>query len=74
MFTKRYWADLAERVVATAAQSAILALGAGQFNVLDADLRTVAGFAAGGALLAFLKGLAAAGVGEDGSASLAPGV
>lgn len=58
LWTKKFWKALAERSVSTAAQSALLAFGAGQLNVLDADWTVVAGFAAGGAVLSALKGLA----------------
>jgi hypothetical protein len=61
MFTKLFWRDAAERSISTAAQSALLALGqdVAGFDVFAADWRNVVGFAAGGAVLAMLKALAA---------------
>lgn len=61
-----FWVALAERSVSTAAQAAILALGAGQLNALDADWKTVGGFALGGGILAALKGLAVNASTQDG--------
>ena len=59
MWTVTFWKATAERAVATAAQSALLVLGADQVNALEADWQNLAGFAAGGAVLAVLKALAA---------------
>jgi len=72
MWTKKFWRDAAERALSTAAQSAILVLGADQLDVLQADWRTVGGFALGGAVLSLLKAIAAAKVGAADSASLDP--
>ena len=66
IWTSTFWLALAERSVSTAAQAAILALGAGQLNALEADWQTVGGFALGGAVLAALKGLAVNAATEDG--------
>lgn len=62
MFTRVFWRDCAERVISTAAQAAILAIGqdVAGFDVFTADLATVAGAAVGGAALTVLKCLAAA--------------
>lgn len=49
-----YWTETVERAAKTAAQAAVLVLGADQVNALDADWRLVAGFAAGGAVLSVL--------------------
>ena len=54
---KAYYTDLVDRAVKSAAQAAILALGADQLNVLDADWKTVGGFALGGAVLSALTNL-----------------
>lgn len=70
IWSGKFWRDAGERAVSTAAQSALLALGATQLNVLEADWVTVAGFAAGGAVLSLLKSLIAQNVGERGTASL----
>lgn len=78
MFTRRFWRDAAERMIATAAQAGILSIGQ---DVVDSmrvdafrlDWLQLASFMAGGALLALLKGLAAARfVGRRDSASLDP--
>lgn len=58
MWTLAFWKATAERAISTAAQSAILVFGADQVNALDADWKTVAGFALGGAVLSALKSLA----------------
>lgn len=70
VFSKAFWKGTAERVVATAAQAAILSIGADQLNVLEGDLAVHAGFAAGGALLALLKALAARWTNDPESPSL----
>lgn len=49
-----YWTETVDRAAKTAAQAAVLVLGADQVNALDADWRLVAGFAAGGAVLSVL--------------------
>ena len=58
MFTSSFWKGTAERAISTAAQSAILVLGADQINAINADWVTVGGFAAGGFALTVLKCLA----------------
>lgn len=65
---KRYYTDLADRAARTAAQAALLAIGADQVNVLDLDPATLLGFAAGGALLSALSTLVVGGItGRTGS-------
>lgn len=65
---KRYYTDLVDRAVRTAAQSALLAIGADQVNVLDLDPVTLLGFAGGGALLSVLSTLLVGGLtGRTGS-------
>ena len=66
MFTKAFLSATAERAVATAAQSALLVIGADQFDVLHADLASIGGFALGGAVLAVLKALMARGISGGG--------
>lgn len=63
-------ADVLERAVKTAAQSALLVIGADQVNVLVLDWSNVAGFAGGGALLSVLTSLASLAVGPAGTASV----
>lgn len=71
MFTRAFWKDAAERAVSTAAQSALLVMGAdGLFNLFNVDAKAVAGVAAGGAVLSALKALAARFVNNPQSASL----
>ena len=75
MWSKKFWRDAAERAVSTAAQSALLVIGADQIDAINADWATVGGFALGGAVLSLLKAIAAAKtVGSDDSASLDPAV
>ena len=67
MFTLTFWKASAERAVSTAAQSALLVLGADQLNIAEVDWLTVADFAGGGAALTVLKALAFGG--KDGNPS-----
>jgi hypothetical protein len=67
MFTLVFWRATAERALSTAAQAALLILGADQINVVSVDWLTVAGFAAGGAALTVIKALAFGG--RDGNPS-----
>lgn len=69
MLTKRFWKDAFERVISTAAQAAIGAIGATAV-VQDLDWKIVAGATGIAALLSFLKAIAATGVGNSQSASL----
>lgn len=70
MFSKTFWVDAFERMVATAAQSAIALLGADGFDLLEVDVAAVFGVAAGGAVLSLLKSLVASKVNDPESASL----
>lgn len=73
MFSRLFWRDAVERALSTAAQSALLVIGADQVNVVSVDWVGVAGFAAGGAALSLLKAVAASKlVGDNESASLDP--
>lgn len=54
-----FWKATTERAVATAAQSAIAALGTDLIGVLDMDAAAVLSLAAGGAILSVLKSVAA---------------
>ena len=69
VLTASFWRATLERSISTAAQAALLVIGADQVNVLDADWQMVAGFAAGGAVLTVLKSLAASQSGDDSSPS-----
>lgn len=57
LFTKAFWADTAERVVSTAAQSVLAVYAADQVfpSAFTLDYKVLAGVAAGGALGALLK-------------------
>lgn len=72
MFTKSFWRDASERGAKTAAQAAILAIGADTVNALAVGWVDVAGFAAGGLVLSLLTSVASAGAGSKGTASLVP--
>lgn len=65
MITRRFWKKAAERAAKTAAQSALLVLGADQVNALTASWADVAGFALGGAVLSVLTSVATASAGPD---------
>lgn len=58
IWTTAFWKAATERALKTAAQSAILVVGADQVNVVGLDFATLGGFAAGGALLSLLSSIA----------------
>ena len=58
MWTRAFWADAAERATKTAAQAALLTIGADRLDALAADWRLIAGMAAGGGILSILTSLA----------------
>lgn len=59
IWTAVFWKATAERAIATAAQSAIAALGTDLIGVLDMDAMAVLSLAGGGAILSILKSIAA---------------
>lgn len=65
-----FWKGTTERAVKSAAQSALLAVGADQANVLSLDWKNLLGFAAGGALLSGLTSLLSFKIGPEGSPSV----
>lgn len=69
-----YARDLLERVVATFAAGVLSVLGGDLVNVFDADWGTALGVGVGAAVLSLLKGVAAKGLGDRGSASALPSV
>ena len=71
MLTRFFWISTLERALKSAAQSALLVVGAGQFDALSADWQMVASFAGGGALLSLLASVASSQVaGDEDSPSL----
>ena len=54
---KRYYTDMVDRAARTAAQVAVLMIGADAVSVVDLDWLTIAGFAASGAVLSVLTTL-----------------
>lgn len=72
MFNLTFWKDAAERAIKTAAQSAILAWGAGDqlLNLFTADLVIIGQFAVSGAVLSLLTSIASAPFSDRGTASL----
>ena len=71
MMSRRFWLECVERAVKSAAQSALLVVGAEQLDALSADWRTIGAFAAGGAVLSMLTSIASKRIGpDDGSPSV----
>ncbi|HEU5223921.1 MAG TPA: holin [Candidatus Lumbricidophila sp.] len=70
MFTLTFWKDTIERAIATTAQVAIALLGADGLGVLTVNWPQVGSVASLAGLLAVLKALAAARLGDPGTASL----
>lgn len=54
MFTRAFWSAVLERALKTAAQSAVLVIGAAQFDALAVSWPEVGGFALGGFVLSVL--------------------
>ena len=71
IFTTRFLTAALERATKTAAQSAILVLGADQVNVLSVTWPEVGGFALGGFVLSFLTSVASDVVTAEDGPSLA---
>lgn len=61
---RRYYTQLADRAVRSAAQAAVLSIGveSAQVDAFAIDFRLLAGMAAGGALLSVLTSLGARGI------------
>lgn len=57
-YSLTWWKDTADRVVSTAAQTAIATIGVNVVGVLDLDWIALGSITAGAAALAFLKALA----------------
>lgn len=69
---RKYLTAIAERACKTAAQSALLVIGADQLNALHANWVDVGGFALGGFALSVLTSIATSGFGSDGPAAFGP--
>lgn len=70
MFTRAFWKDTTERVIASAAGGVLTAIGLDVINILDADWQTLVGAGLGTGLVSFLKALVASKVNDPESASL----
>lgn len=66
IFTRAFWTAALERAIKTGGQSAILAIGADQFNVIAVNWAEIAGFAGGGVALSLLTSIASAQIGHTG--------
>lgn len=66
MFTAAFWKAATERAIKSAAQVAILTIGADTINVVALDWAEVGGFALGGLVLSYLTSIA---TGSDGNPS-----
>lgn len=71
MFTLAFWRATFERAMSTASQAALLAIGtdvveAMQVDAFHLDFARLGSYAAGGALLSVLKGIAAVKLGSSG--------
>jgi len=71
VFTRRFWIASLERAVKSAAQAAILVLGADQLNVLTVAWPEVGGFAAGGFVLSLLTSIGSDAITRSDGPSLA---
>ncbi len=72
MTAKPYVLAVLERATKSAAQAALLVLGADQINALAVGWADVGGFAAGGFVLSVLTSLATSGFGSNGPAAFGP--
>lgn len=67
MWTKNFWKKTAERAIKSAAQSAILVLGADQVDAFAIGWGEVGSFALGGAFLSVLTSLISSGLSGPGN-------
>ena len=70
MLTPKFWISAFERAIKSAAQSALLVIGADKLDALAADWQMVASFAGGGAILSLLTSVASSKVGDEDSPSV----
>jgi len=57
MLTKAFWLAVTERAVKSAAQAAVLVIGAEQVNAVNVDWAQIGGFALGGFVLSVLTSI-----------------
>jgi len=72
MFTRNYWAQVAERAIKSAAQALIGLWPLDHFDVLQADWELAGGVALGAAVLSILFSLVTSGTGQPNSPSAVP--
>lgn len=65
-----FWSQAGERAAKTFAQTMLVILGAGPFNVINVGWMKALGLAGGAAVLSLLSSLASEGVGQPSSPSL----
>jgi hypothetical protein len=70
VFTRGFWKDTAERVIASAAGGVLTAIGLDVVDILDADWKVIVGSALGTGLVSLCKALAAREINDPESASL----
>ena len=70
MFDRLFWKLAVERAVKSAAQTAVLVLGAGAVDVFTVDWRQTAGLAAGAAVLSVLTSIGSEPFGPEGDPSV----
>lgn len=66
MWTRSFWKKTAERAIKSAAQSAVLVVGADQVDAFAIGWEQVGGFALGGAFLSVLTSLISSGLSGPG--------
>lgn len=71
IFTRTFWTAALERATKSAAQAAILVIGADQLNVLSVDWLELGGFALGGFVLSVLTSVGSDAVTRSDGPSLA---
>jgi len=73
VFTRVFWIQTIERAIKSAAQGALLAIGASEgFNLFESDLSVTLGFALGAAVLSVLTSLVSAPISQKGTPSIVP--
>ena len=70
MFTRAFWKDTAERVIASAAGGVLTITGLDLFDVLQADWQAIVGGGLGAGFISLCKALVASKVNDPDSASL----